>query len=154
MRFICVYTTELCRWPLAITSNDILIASYVKPDERGNTNTHWAKRTKQREIRQHIPHYNDVIMWPMASQITSLTIAYSTVFSCADQNKHQSSTPLAFVRGIHRGPVNSLHKGKVTRRMFPFDDVIMLGIFCVLSQNIFLFFTIRSTIPGIQLLLT
>ena len=39
--------------------------------------------------------------------------------------KHQSSAPLAFVRGIHRWPVNSPHKGPVTRKMLPFDDVIM-----------------------------
>ena len=61
----------------------------------------------------------------MASQITSLTIVYSTVYSGANQRKHQSSASLAFVRGIHRGPVNSPHKWPVTRKMFPFDDVIM-----------------------------
>ena len=27
--------------------------------------------------------------------------------------------------GIHRWPVNSSHKGPITRKMFPFDDVIM-----------------------------
>ena len=43
----------------------------------------------------------------------------------ADQRKFQSSAPLAFVRGIHRWPLNSPHKGSVTRRMFPFDDVIV-----------------------------
>ena len=64
-------------------------------------------------------------MGAIASQITSLTIVYSTVYSDADQNKHQSSASLAFVRGIHRGPVNSPHKWPVTRKMFPFDDVIM-----------------------------
>ena len=41
------------------------------------------------------------------------------------RRKHQSSAPLAFVRGIHRGPVNSPHKWPVTRKMFQFDDVIM-----------------------------
>ena len=61
----------------------------------------------------------------MASQINSLTIVYSTVYSGADQRKLQSSASLAFVRGIHRGPVNSPHKRPVTRKMFPFDDVIM-----------------------------
>ena len=61
----------------------------------------------------------------IASQITSLTIVYSTVYSSADQRKYQSSASLAFVRGIHRGPVNSPHKGPVTRKTFPFDDVIM-----------------------------
>ena len=70
-------------------------------------------------------HYNDVIMSAMAAQITSLTIVYSIVYSDADQRIHQSSASLAFVRGIHRSPVNSPHKGPVTRKMFPFDDVIM-----------------------------
>ena len=66
-------------------------------------------------------------MATIASQITSLTVVYSIVYSGADQRKHQSSASLAFVWGIHRGPVNSPHKGPVTRKMFPFDDVIMLG---------------------------
>ena len=70
-------------------------------------------------------HYNDSIMGPMAPQITSLTIVYSAVYSGADQRQHQSSASLAFVRGIHRGPVNSPHKWPVTRKMFLFDDVIM-----------------------------
>ena len=62
-----------------------------------------------------------------ASQITSLTIFVSTSYSDADQRKHQSSASLAFLRGIHRGPVNSPQKtaSLVTRKMFPFDDVIM-----------------------------
>ena len=63
-------------------------------------------------------HYSDVIMGAIASQITNLTILYSTVYSGADQRKHQSSAPLAFVRGIHRWPVNSPHKGPVTRKCF------------------------------------
>ena len=64
-------------------------------------------------------------MGAMASKITSLTIVYSIVNSGADQRKHQSSAPLAFVRGIHWWPVNSPHKCPVTWKMFPFDDVIM-----------------------------
>ena len=64
-------------------------------------------------------------MGAMASQIISLTIVYWTVYSGADQRKHQSSASLAFVRGIHRGPVNSPHKWPVTRKMFTFDYVIM-----------------------------
>ena len=70
-------------------------------------------------------HYNDVIMSAMASQITSLTIVYSGVYWGADHRKHQSSASLSCVRGIHRSLVNSPHKGPVTRKMFPFDDVIM-----------------------------
>ena len=41
--------------------------------------------------------YGDVIMGAIASQITSRTIVYSTVYSDADQRKHQSSASLAFV---------------------------------------------------------
>ena len=58
-------------------------------------------------------YYNDVIMGAMASQITR------------DQRKHQSSASLAFVRGIRRWTVNSPHKGPVTRKIFPSDDVII-----------------------------
>ena len=65
----------------------------------------------------HDYHYNEVIMSP--------TIVYSAVYSRADQRKYQSSASLAFVMGIHRWPMNSPHKGPVTRKMFPFDDVIM-----------------------------
>ena len=72
-----------------------------------------------------VQHYCDAIMGIVASQITSLTIVYTTVYSDADQSKHQSCASLAFVWGIHRGPVNSPHKWPVTRKMFPFDDVIM-----------------------------
>ena len=71
-------------------------------------------------------HYNDVIIGTIASQITSLTTVYSTVYSDAEQRKHESFASLAFVRGIHRGPVNSPHKWPITRKMFPFDDVIMV----------------------------
>ena len=72
-------------------------------------------------------HYDDVIMGAMASQITSLMIVYSTVYSGADQRKHKSSASLAFVWGIHREPVNFPHKWPVTRKTFPFDDVIMFS---------------------------
>ena len=67
----------------------------------------------------------DVIMDAMACKITSVTIVYSAVCSGVNQRKYQSPASLAFVRGIHRSPVNSLHKGPVTRKIFPFDDVIM-----------------------------
>ena len=79
-------------------------------------------------------HYCDVIMGVMASQINSLTIVYSTVYSGPDQRKHQSSASLAFVRGIHRWPVNSPHKWPVTRKIFPFDDVIMCNKILALSR--------------------
>ena len=78
-----------------------------------------------KDLDSRADHYSDVIMGAMASQITSLTIVYSTVYSDADERKHQSSASLVFVRGIQRSPVNSPHKGSVTRKMFPFNDVIM-----------------------------
>ena len=71
------------------------------------------------------PYYSDVMMVAIASQITSFTIVHSNVYSDANQRKHQSSASLAFVRGIHRGPVNFPHKWHVTREMFPFDEFIM-----------------------------
>ena len=64
-------------------------------------------------------------MGAIASQIANLTIIFSTVYSDADQRKYQSSVSLAFVLGIYRRPVNSPHKWPVTRKMFPFSDVIM-----------------------------
>ena len=66
-------------------------------------------------------HYDDVIMGAMASQITSLPIVYSNVYSGADQRKHQSPRQWPLW-----GPVNSPFKWSVTRKMVPFDDVIML----------------------------
>ena len=66
-----------------------------------------------------------VILGMMASQIASLNIVYSTVYAGENQRKYQNSASLAFVRVIHRWPVNSTHKLPVTRKMFPFDDVIM-----------------------------
>ena len=65
-----------------------------------------------------ISHYNGVIMGAIASQITSLTIFNSTVYSDADQRKHQSSASLVFVWGVHRSTVNSQHKWPVTRKCF------------------------------------
>ena len=70
---------------------------------------HW-RHNEHDDVSNHQPHD---------------CLAYSTVYSGADQRKHQSSASLAFVPGIHRWPMNSPHKGPVTRIMFPFDDVIM-----------------------------
>ena len=68
---------------------------------------HW------RYCRIYSFHYNYVMMNDTASQITGLTIVCSTVYSSADQRKHQSSASLAFGRGIHWWPVNSPHKRPV-----------------------------------------
>ena len=102
-------------------------------------------RDKMPDISETFPyifHYDDVIMSEIASQITSLTIVYSTVHSGADQSKHQSSASLAFVWEIHRWPVNFPHKWPVTRKIFPFDDVIMFvtkiyGLRLILYSSLF-----------------
>ena len=80
------------------------------------------------EIWRPLPeslHYSDVIMSEIASQITCVSIVCSTVCSGADQRKHQSSASLAFLRGIHQWLLDFPHKGPVTRKMFPFDDIII-----------------------------
>ena len=90
--------------------------------ENANTNLVWQDVLCDTETGP----YSDVKMGAITSQITSLTIVYSTVYSGADQRKPQSSAPLAFV--IHRWPVNSPHKWPVTRKLFPFDDVIICDL--------------------------
>ena len=61
-----------------------------------------------------------VIMSAMASQNTGISIVFLTVCSYADQRKYQSSASLAFVRGLHRWPMNSQHEGPATLKIFPF----------------------------------
>ena len=78
------------------------------------------QNTTKRDLCVSWGHYTDVTMSVMASQFTSLTIVYSTVYSGADKRKHQSSASLAFV--------------PVTRKMFPFDDVIMDELYLLLYQ--------------------
>ena len=65
---------------------------------------------------QWFNHFNDVIMSAMASQITSNTVVFSTIYSGRYQRKRQGSAPLTFVRGIHRWPANSPHNGPVTQK--------------------------------------
>ena len=66
----------------------------------------------------HQCHYDDVIMTTMAAQITSLTVVYSTVYSDANQRKHQSSASLAFVWGIHRDRWIPCTKGQLRGKCF------------------------------------
>ena len=69
----------------------------------------------------------------VASQINGVSMVYLTGCSGADQRKHRNSASPTFVRGIHRWPVNSPHNEPVTRKMFPFDDVIMCHLVFHLS---------------------
>ena len=76
------------------------------------------------------------------------SIVYPTVCSGTDQRRHQNPASLAFVRGIHRWPVDSPHKRPVMPKMSPFDDVIMAWShrslfvssiqtgYCVVSHNL------------------
>ena len=123
------------------------IVSFSSPSQQTNLQIGWMGKESWLNVVVHYVslmtpwqgnHYNDVIMGTIVSQITSLTIVYSTVYSDADQRKHQSSASLAFVRGIHWGAVNSLHKWPVTRKVFPFDDVIMIFHITGYFQNRFL----------------
>ena len=97
----------------------------------------WVNNRDAGDLRRYRAHYDVTVMeciiivhhsvsCHVALNIDWYTV-YWTVCSGADQRKHQSSASLAFVRGIHRWPVNSPHKGPVTRKMFPFDDVIKCG---------------------------
>ena len=96
--------------------------NFIHVSKRGPSNTKLSYPASNGSVDQTViwplKHYNDVIISAIASQITSLTIVYSTVYSDADQRKHQSSASLAFVLGIHRRPLNSPHKGPVTQKGF------------------------------------
>ena len=76
------------------------------------------------------PHHIDVIMTTMTSQITSFTVVYSTVYSDADQRKHQSSASLAFVSGIHRSHTKDQLRGKcfhlMTSSCLKLDEATMV----------------------------
>ena len=90
------------------------------------TDSHQSKQFSKHAIYEALHsnwHYSDIIINVMASQITGVSIVYSTVWSGAYQRKHLSSVSLAFVRRIHQWPVK---KGPVTREMFSFDDAILI----------------------------
>ena len=116
------YEFSVIDWSTIIIAKLLAISCYIVPCDDRTPLYH--DEPTARSI-----HCGDVIMGAIASQITSLTFVYSTVYSDADQRKQQSSASLAFVWGIHRELVNSLHKWPVMRKMFPFDDIIMLGLF-------------------------
>ena len=81
-------------------------------------NNEYEKVMIKADISHADSHYADVIMTKMASQITSLTVVYSTVYSDADQIKHQSSASLAFVWGIHRDRWIPRTKGQLRGKCF------------------------------------
>ena len=109
---------------------------YIKENARGMINNRGYRNIWSDCVTKIEPiHYNDIIMCAMASQLNGLTIVNSAVYSGTDQCKHQSSAPLAFVHEIHRWPVDSPHKGPITRKIFPFDDVIMWWLHFVVARR-------------------
>ena len=91
----------------------------------------WAASDFLRHHQAHIiNHYSYITLWRhqmavMVSQITSQLSVCSTVCSDCQQRNSKGPRYWTFVRGIHRGPVDSSHKGTVTWKMFPCDDVVM-----------------------------
>ena len=141
MTFLCVYMFRCVNIQFSSYSSsqiDFTLDTLFRHISEMQLRLFPIKTVKLQKNSVHISwdiHYNDVIMDTVASQITSFTIVYSIVYSDADQRKYQSSASLAFVRGIHRRPVNSPHKWPVTRKVFPFDDVIMFNTSLYLLMN-------------------
>ena len=124
-------TFDLWPWPFAwtsllslvITPENFMIIRWWEHSQKGVTDRQTDRRTEPFiEL-----HYDGVIMTTMASQITSLTVVYSTVYSDADQRKHQSSASLAFVWGIHRDRWIPRTKGQLRGKCFHLMTSSWLG---------------------------
>ena len=90
---------------------------------KGNTHGRWAVEFLHKEPVMPL----QLAQWCLKSPVSRLFTEW--FIQGADQRKYHSSASLVFVGEIHRGPVNSPHKGPVTRKMLPFDDVIMAEAF-------------------------
>ena len=90
-------------------SDPVPVLWLLKQQQKMNFTLRW-RHNRHNGVANHQPHH----------------CLLNSLFGTG-QRKHQSSASLAFVRGIHRWPVNSLHKWPVTQKMFPFDDVIMIS---------------------------
>ena len=122
------YQVTYCEWKYGVL---FVIIDTNPPAMQIKKKTSWRLETFSQTpgVGSNLPlpaFNNDVIMSAMASQISGLPTVCPTVCLGADQRRHQSSASLAFVRGIHRLPVDSPHNGPVTGKMFSFDDVIMI----------------------------
>ena len=125
-----VLNNLLCSWDLYIRWSVVHFENSINNNSIAMDTPNHLSSTKYQDDEQHelakvfeqgfaASDYNDVIMSAMTSQIASLAVVYSSVYSDVDQRKYQSSVSLAFDRGNHRWPTNSPHKGTVTRKMFP-----------------------------------
>ena len=93
----------------AVNTHHLWVLGNHLPRSYSNLSSLWWRHNRHDGGSNHQPH--DCLL---------------NVYSGADQSKHQSSASLAFVWGIHRGPVNSPHKWPVTQKMFSIDDVIIM----------------------------
>ena len=93
-------------------------------------------------------HYNDFILSVMASQITGVSISLLNGFF----GRRSKKTSKFHITGLCAGnlPVNSLHKGPVTRKMFQFDDIIMFGFGWGTELCLFLWYIFDSKKPANQ----
>ena len=121
-------------WPRSIPSYGVTGAQWIKcPQGPGLTQGFALPTFPRNKINVHVlSGHNSYI---------------STVYSGADQRKHQSSASLAFVRGIHRWPVNSPHKGPVTRKYFH-----LITSSCYMSRQIKVMFLVNMILTQAQAL--
>ena len=97
-------------WTTFVLFNKVVRHMYIK------LAYNWSNSAWSLSLTVLINHYSDAIIGALMSQITSLVIVYSTVYSGSHQRTHQSSSSLAFVRRIHRRPVDFPHKGPIVRK--------------------------------------
>ena len=97
-----------------------------------------------------IYHYTDVILTTITSQITSLTVVYSTVYSDADQRKHQRSASLSFVWGIHRDRWIPRTKGQLRGKCFHLMTSSCGGVTTWHCSNVIMS-SIRTQINGVSI---
>ena len=127
-----------CRWQIASSGLETALERSLiwRKERTGPNTTSWGNPGKYSTTLQWRPNESDGVSNHQPH------IVYSAVYSGADQRKHQSSVSLAFVLGIHRGPVNSpLKRPVITRKMFPFDDIIMFRVSPSMRRDCDLVFT-------------
>ena len=144
-QYICIYICHYLNqcWPTKLTSLGVTNDNFTNFRDT----SFCGRDGKKGPYYIFLYHYSDVIIGAMASQITSVSIAYSAVRSGADQRKHQSSASLAFAMRIHWWPANSPHKGPVTKKVFPCDEVIMTVIYRCWKSTLWSQYELTHTRP-------
>ena len=109
---------------------DIVYLSYLRvwdPFFMKQQRNHVSCRPLKAKIYMSFPvfHYHDVIIGVIASQITSLRLFTQPLIQTQIKENMKAPRHWPLCGEFTWGQVNSLHKRAVTRKMFPFDDVIM-----------------------------